>query len=165
MKLHEALDTFSDHVDDILDAVSSNLHEDIQQEVRDAQILGTGWVADEVRTIRHHNLFDERVRRLKRIAQYKRSLLTPPSPSRITDADIDRAKQHPIQDLYAGKLRKSSGKWAWSGKCELHNDSTASFYIDKKNRYHCFGCHAHGDAIQYYMTTRGATFIPAVKAL
>ncbi|HMI77033.1 MAG TPA: CHC2 zinc finger domain-containing protein, partial [Buchnera sp. (in: enterobacteria)] len=36
----------------------------------------------------------------------------------------------------------------YHAKCPFHNERTPSFIVnDKKQFYYCFGCHAHGNAI------------------
>ena len=40
--------------------------------------------------------------------------------------------------------------------CPFHADKTPSFYVnDEKGFYHCFGCGAHGDAIDFLVETAG----------
>jgi hypothetical protein len=173
MTTQEAVNTFVDNIDEILIAVSSNMQDKVKElesthnEVM--SILTTDRekeLAREVHILCVQQQTEDLTHSLKVLARKKQSLVSPLNPNRITDNDIARAKEYPIQNLYTGKLRKATGKFAWCGKCELHNDSTASFYIDKKNNYHCFGCGAHGDAISYYMRTTGEkNFIQAVKKL
>lgn len=46
------------------------------------------------------------------------------------------------------KLRRSGGEWV--GLCPFHQERTASFTIfDDDRRFHCFGCGASGDAIDF----------------
>src|SRR5690606_19384676 len=50
--------------------------------------------------------------------------------------------------------------------CPFHNEKTPSFnVIDEKGFYHCFGCGAHGDAIEFVRRTEGLTFVEAVERL
>ena len=48
--------------------------------------------------------------------------------------------------------------------CPLHCESTPSFWI-YADHYHCFGCSAHGDVIDWLMATREMTFKAAVVHL
>src|SRR5579871_4117767 len=48
--------------------------------------------------------------------------------------------------------------------CPFHSEKTPSFYI-YEDRYHCFGCGEHGDAISFVMKTQGASFMEAVQTL
>lgn len=56
------------------------------------------------------------------------------------------------------------GRGEWKGTCPFHEEKTASFRVNA-DRYHCFGCHAHGDIIQWVQETRGLTFQQAVGLL
>lgn len=83
---------------------------------------------------------------------------------RFTDEQIERAREVDITEMYEGNLRTIYGKSV--GLCPFHNEKTPSFTIFlNENRFHCFGCQAHGDAIEFYMRTRGVDFIEAVKGL
>lgn len=83
---------------------------------------------------------------------------------RITDEDIARAKEIPIETLYIGKLREQGGRAI--GKCPFHNEKSASFVIYlQQNRMYCFGCFARGDSIDFIRKQDNITFIEAVKKL
>ncbi|SEQ86727.1 DNA primase [Nitrosomonas sp. Nm51] len=50
--------------------------------------------------------------------------------------------------------------------CPFHTEKTPSFTVSAvKQFYHCFGCGAHGDAINFLMEYRGIGFVEAVKEL
>lgn len=50
--------------------------------------------------------------------------------------------------------------------CPFHEEKTPSFVVQKgDNHYHCFGCGAHGDAIQFLMTYLRMSFVEAVENL
>lgn len=52
------------------------------------------------------------------------------------------------------------------GICPFHTEKTPSFHVDeKKGRYHCFGCGAHGDAVSWLTTARGLPFAEAISYL
>ncbi|VVT15157.1 DNA primase [Erythrobacter sp. EC-HK427] len=54
----------------------------------------------------------------------------------------------------------------WKACCPFHNEATPSFYVnDQKGFYHCFGCQAHGSAIDWMIEQRGLQFMDAVKEL
>ena len=45
------------------------------------------------------------------------------------------------------------------GLCPFHKEKTPSFTVsDDKGFYHCFGCQAHGNVIDYIMKTQGLSF-------
>jgi len=53
-----------------------------------------------------------------------------------------------------------------SGLCPFHNEKTPSFTVnDDKGFYHCFGCGAHGSALDFLMNTEGLNFPEAVERL
>ena len=47
------------------------------------------------------------------------------------------------------------------GLCPFHNEKTASFTV-YSDHYYCFGCNAHGDAIDFVRATQGLNFAGAV---
>lgn len=164
LTLYQALDIFQENIPDIISSMSLNLASDIAEEKKEAEVLGTGEIADMVRSIRMEDKFSDRTRRLNSVRSYHNAMLHP-SPGQITPTDIDRARSYPIQDLYPGKLRKQGGKM-W-GTCPLHTENTASFTIDtKRNNWRCFGaCGVGGDAIDFYMRLHKVKFIQAVRKL
>lgn len=89
---------------------------------------------------------------------------------------FDRIPNHVLADIYARtdlvdlversgvKLVKSGREY--TGLCPFHSERTPSFTVrPDKGFCHCFGCGAHKDAIGYYTTVYGRTFIDAVKDL
>tara|TARA_X000000950_G_C13921152_1_gene663422 strand:- start:14970 stop:16619 length:1650 start_codon:yes stop_codon:yes gene_type:complete len=64
----------------------------------------------------------------------------------------------------AVKLQKNGRNY--KGLCPFHNEKTPSFTVsDEKNMYYCFGCHAHGKAIDFYIQYYKLTFVQAVEKL
>ncbi len=62
---------------------------------------------------------------------------------------------------------KRRGK-AWWAPCPFHNEKTSSFKVEEragKQRFHCFGCGARGDAADWIMRTRNVGFLDAKKIL
>jgi|GEM_PF-2945029 len=52
------------------------------------------------------------------------------------------------------------------GCCPFHDDSTASLSVGGvPDRFHCFGCGASGDVIEYVVRFSGLSFVEAVQAL
>ena len=49
--------------------------------------------------------------------------------------------------------------------CPFHAEKTPSFTVYEDGHYHCFGCQAHGDAIDYVRQRDGLAFRAAVAAL
>lgn len=50
------------------------------------------------------------------------------------------------------------------GLCPFHSEATPSFKVFH-DHYHCFGCGAHGNALEFLMSKQGLTFPEAVRAL
>lgn len=62
------------------------------------------------------------------------------------------------------KLQKSGA--SYKALCPFHEEKTPSLIIQRgDNHYHCFGCGAHGDAIQFLMTHLKMSFVEAVENL
>jgi DNA primase len=52
------------------------------------------------------------------------------------------------------------------GCCPFHDDSTASLSVGGvPERFHCFGCNAGGDVIEYVARLTGLTFVDAARTL
>lgn len=81
----------------------------------------------------------------------------------ITDGDIARAREFPIQNLFEGQLRHVGGD-NFVGLCPFHQEKTPSFHI-YPDHYFCYGCQTYGDAIDYLMTAKKLGFVDAVKEL
>lgn len=71
-----------------------------------------------------------------------------------------------LSEVIAKKVKlKKHGK-EYMGLCPFHNEKTPSFTVnDQKGFYHCFGCSAHGSAINFVMETEGLEFRDAVVSL
>ncbi len=64
------------------------------------------------------------------------------------------------------RVTLSPGKGDRSGLCPFHDEKTASFTVnDAKGFYHCFGCGAHGDILDWWQKADGLTFVEAVERL
>jgi DNA primase len=62
------------------------------------------------------------------------------------------------------KLQRSGA--AYKGLCPFHDEKSPSLIIQRgDSHYHCFGCGAHGDAIQFLMTHLRMSFLEAVESL
>ncbi len=59
--------------------------------------------------------------------------------------------------------RKGRG---FSGLCPFHPEKTPSFTVnDEKGFYHCFGCGAHGDLLDYLTNKQNLPFMEAIEFL
>jgi hypothetical protein len=62
------------------------------------------------------------------------------------------------------QLRKAGG--TFKGVCPFHPDRSPSFIVNPaRQRFHCFGCGAGGDVIDFIMKLRGVTFTGAQEIL
>lgn len=108
-------------------------------------------------------------RAIKRIVQNQQHMLNPNvNRGGVTEMQIERARDYPLDELVDTRLFKATGKWVANCHCPLaghEGEKTPSFYIDKQNHYKCFGCGGKGDSISYVMQRDGVNFIQAVKTL
>ncbi len=71
-----------------------------------------------------------------------------------------------LADLIARRVKLRRRGREWSGLCPFHDEKTPSFTVNEaKGFYHCFGCGAHGSAIDFVMGTEGTSFPEAVERL
>lgn len=70
---------------------------------------------------------------------------------RFSPSLIERLRSHFLMSEVVGKRMpiKKHGR-EYHGLCPFHNEKTPSFTVnDEKGFFHCFGCAAHGDAIEF----------------
>ncbi|MFW5473127.1 CHC2 zinc finger domain-containing protein [Knoellia sp. CPCC 206450] len=82
------------------------------------------------------------------------------------DVEVLRSR-HPLPAVVesTGVALRPTGR-GFIGCCPFHDDSTASFSVDGvPDRYHCFGCGASGDVIDYVARLKGLSFLDAVASL
>ncbi|EWT04414.1 hypothetical protein N864_08110 [Intrasporangium chromatireducens Q5-1] len=82
--------------------------------------------------------------------------------------DVPRVRaEHPIVEVVAaeGVELHPRGR-GWVGCCPFHEDHTPSLSVDAiPDRYHCFGCGASGDVIDFVGRLHGLDFRSAVALL
>ena len=87
---------------------------------------------------------------------------------RIKDEDVayirDRA---PIDEVVADYVQlKNAGGGQKKGLCPFHDEKSPSFHVTpSKNYYHCFGCGAGGDVIDFMMKTEHLSFTETIERL
>ncbi len=64
----------------------------------------------------------------------------------------------------AGLELRRAGAGSVKGCCPLHGERTPSFHV-WADRFHCFGCQAHGDAVEFVMRLEGLDFRAACERL
>lgn len=71
-----------------------------------------------------------------------------------------------LADLVGKRVRLVRKGNEHSGLCPFHKEKTPSFTLnEEKGFYHCFGCGAHGSAIDFIMNMEGLAFPEAVERL
>ncbi|QDP67635.1 MAG: hypothetical protein Tp172MES00d2C118482111_29 [Prokaryotic dsDNA virus sp.] len=166
ISLGQALNIFAENIPDIKEACQLNILHIVQSHPKDPADRGSpqaNWVAEELRQFIVKRDVEHYHKTLKRIASIEAHKRNPYKES-ITDAMIERAREHPIEDFCPTELRKAGRKLV--GCCPLHNERTPSFYVHEDNRWSCFGaCSAHGDAIDLYQRLNDCSFKDAVSKL
>ncbi|MBW1779018.1 MAG: hypothetical protein JRJ54_15760, partial [Deltaproteobacteria bacterium] len=64
----------------------------------------------------------------------------------------------------AGVITRQVGS-KHAGLCPFHKEANPSFFVFSNNRFKCFGCGEHGDAIDFIRKTTGYSFSECLKAL
>lgn len=85
----------------------------------------------------------------------------------FTQESLERLREKlDLVDLLSTHIElKKSGAF-YKGRCPFHEEKTPSFMVKAGDRhYHCFGCGAHGDAIQFVMAYLHLPFFEAVEFL
>lgn len=71
-----------------------------------------------------------------------------------------------LADLVGKRVRLTHKGNEHQGLCPFHKEKTPSFTLnEEKGFYHCFGCGAHGSAIDFVMNMDGLSFPEAVERL
>lgn len=86
--------------------------------------------------------------------------------SKLPQEAIEQARDDIVATVekYGIKLEKRGKEFF--GLCPFHNESSPSFTVTPaKGRYHCFGCGANGDPIQFVQDYAGVSFREAVQAI
>jgi DNA primase len=84
-------------------------------------------------------------------------------PKPFIDELIARAD---IVDVIGSRVTLRKAGREYKAPCPFHNEKTPSFTVSpSKGFYHCFGCGAHGTAIDFLMRHDNLAFPEAVEAL
>jgi DNA primase len=71
-----------------------------------------------------------------------------------------------LLDVIGARVALKKAGANYKGLCPFHNEKTPSFSVSPdKGFYHCFGCSAHGNAIDFVMRYENRSFVEAVEAL
>lgn len=123
------------------------------------RILWKGAIAD------MEELYKEEMRNVRKWVYYENLLMGYDKPEgKIDEDDIQRAKDFDMIALVSQDIAlKKAGRGHWAC-CPFHSEDTPSFVV-QNNRYHCFGCGADGDTVDWLTEYRGMDFIEAVKLI
>ena len=76
---------------------------------------------------------------------------------------VNRSDMVAVVSQYV-KLKKTGKNH--KGLCPFHNEKTPSFIVsEERQRYHCFGCGASGDVIEFIMNIEKLDFVDALEYL
>jgi len=71
-----------------------------------------------------------------------------------------------IVDLVSGYVQLRKRGKNYIGLCPFHTEKTPSFTVSpEKQIYHCFGCHAGGNAYRFLMEYKNISFVESVQEL
>lgn len=86
---------------------------------------------------------------------------------RIPDEVIEAVlKAYDIVDVVGRHVHLSKQGHYLKGLCPFHSEKSPSFTVTpEKQIYHCFGCHAGGNAIHFVMGVEGLSFGEAVRQM
>lgn len=159
--LTEALVIFEENLPEVKDTLLWQVHDEVTKIPKpidtENEILAD--IQKQIYELRVHKVADYRTKVINRITAHINAKIQPERyRNRITDSDIAKAKDVPIEDLYDGKLVRGCGL------CPFHDERRPSFSV-KNNRFTCFGCGLWGSSIDFVMRRDGIDFISAVKKL
>ena len=85
----------------------------------------------------------------------------------LPEAFLDEVKSRiPLSSVVHRLMKLTRHGREWSGLCPFHNEKSPSFTVnDDKEFFHCFGCGAHGDVVEFIMRSERMPFIDAVRKL
>lgn len=83
------------------------------------------------------------------------------------DGGLDAFKARlPLAEIIGRHVRLTRRGREHIGLCPFHREKSPSFsVVEDKGFYHCFGCGAHGTAIDFVMQIEGVTFADALMRL
>src|SRR5690606_25823380 len=85
---------------------------------------------------------------------------------RIDTSTLMRVREMVLSEVIGRHVRLTRRGREFVGLCPFHRERTPSFTVnDDKGFYHCFGCGAHGDSIDFVMNIGNVRFIDAIEML
>jgi DNA primase len=85
----------------------------------------------------------------------------------IAQETLDRVRRDAnIVEIVGESVKLQKRGRSFVGLCPFHKEKTPSFHVNpERGFYHCFGCHASGDALKFLQETEGLDFIEALRRL
>jgi DNA primase len=85
----------------------------------------------------------------------------------IAQETLDRVRRDAnVVEIVGESVKLTKRGRSFVGLCPFHKEKTPSFHVNaERGFYHCFGCHASGDAIKFLQETEGLDFVEAVRRL
>jgi DNA primase len=77
-------------------------------------------------------------------------------------------RHHPLREVLMarGIALRPGGQGTLKARCPFHDDREPSLLVDERDEhFHCFGCGAHGDVIDFVMRRDGVSFAEACRRL
>ena len=87
--------------------------------------------------------------------------------SRVPQAFLDELLKRTSMPALIGaqvRLAPACHGRVWKAACPYHDDDGTSFYV-YDDGFHCFGCGAHGDAVDFVMRSEAIPFDKAIQSL
>ena len=85
-------------------------------------------------------------------------------PQDFIDRLLARINIVDVVSHYVPTLKKAGANYA--ACCPFHAEKTPSFTVsESKGTYHCWGCHEHGNAINFVMAIANMPFVDAIRTL
>ena len=78
----------------------------------------------------------------------------------------DIFSQNDIVDYVSQYVKLNKNGRDYTGLCPFHKEKTPSFHVNQeKQLFHCFGCGAGGNLVQFVMRSEGLDFVEALKLM
>lgn len=86
---------------------------------------------------------------------------------KIPDSVIDEIKRRvDVAEVVGRHVDLKRAGTSFKGLCPFHTEKSPSFTVSpQRQSYHCYGCGAHGDAVQFRMEMEGMTFRETVEEM
>lgn len=171
--LHQALVEFEDLLPNIRLACLANADDIIATHQPHAELNVDEEITKEavhkhVNFLMMQSKLEPIINSIRRIDSYRYSKMHPNAPDRVTDADIQRAREASA-DWFIFQAQLCTSK-PHKGICPFHTDSNASLMLMQnkgsgKLYLKCFVCNLCWDSIKFIMDRDKRTFIDAVKVV